>query len=95
MFVFDIEVVDITPQVAQIAQVAYCDPIRLVMRSSLTFSFVIDCMNQALARHAIKPPHTTQTMRRTFEQIARIRTRCSCAKSGASPFSQSDVPAIP
>jgi len=32
-----------------ITQIAYCDPVRLIMRSSLTFNFVTDCMNQALA----------------------------------------------
>ena len=34
--------------VTTIPQLAYCDPVRLVMRSNLTFNFVIDCMNQAL-----------------------------------------------
>jgi len=32
-----------------ITQIAYCDPVRLIMRSNLTFNFVTDCMNQALA----------------------------------------------
>jgi hypothetical protein len=32
-----------------ITQVAYCDPVRLIMRSNLTFNFITDCMNQALA----------------------------------------------
>ena len=32
-----------------IAQLAYCDPVRVTMRSNLTFNFVVDCMNQALA----------------------------------------------
>lgn len=32
-----------------VTQIAYCDPVRLVMRSNLTFNFVTDCMNQALA----------------------------------------------
>ncbi|HEX4240172.1 MAG TPA: hypothetical protein VHZ53_02095 [Steroidobacteraceae bacterium] len=32
-----------------ITQIAYCDPVRLIMRSSLTFNFITDCMNQALA----------------------------------------------
>jgi hypothetical protein len=35
--------------ISTIPQLAYCDPIRLVMRSNLTFNFVMDCMNQALA----------------------------------------------
>lgn len=35
--------------IATISQLAYCDPVRLVMRSNLTFNFVTDCMNQALA----------------------------------------------
>ncbi|HTV85025.1 MAG TPA: hypothetical protein VME63_06455 [Dyella sp.] len=35
--------------ITTIAQLAYCDPIRITMRSSLSFNFVIDCMNQALA----------------------------------------------
>lgn len=35
--------------ITTITQLAYCDPIRLTMRSSLTFNFVTDCMNQALA----------------------------------------------
>lgn len=32
-----------------VTQFAYCDPVRLVMRSNLTFTFVTDCMNQAIA----------------------------------------------
>jgi hypothetical protein len=35
--------------VTTVTQIAYCDPVRLVMRSSLSFDFVCDCMNQALA----------------------------------------------
>jgi hypothetical protein len=35
--------------VTTVTQVAYCDPVRLTMRSNLTFNFVTDCMNQALA----------------------------------------------
>jgi hypothetical protein len=35
--------------VTTITQIAYCDPVRLIMRSNLTFNFVTDCMNQALA----------------------------------------------
>lgn len=35
--------------ITTIPQIAYCDPVRLVMRSHLTFNFVIDCMNQALS----------------------------------------------
>jgi len=35
--------------VTTITQFAYCDPVRLVMRSNLTFNFVTDCMSQALA----------------------------------------------
>ncbi len=35
--------------VTTVTQIAYCDPVRLVMRSNLTFNFVTDCMNQALA----------------------------------------------
>ncbi len=35
--------------VTTITQIAYCDPVRLVMRSNLTFNFVTECMNQALA----------------------------------------------
>jgi len=35
--------------ITTITQLAYCDPIRLTMRSNLTFNFVTDCMNQALA----------------------------------------------
>jgi hypothetical protein len=35
--------------VATVTQIAYCDPVQLVMRSNLTFNFVTDCMNQALA----------------------------------------------
>jgi hypothetical protein len=103
--------------ITTIPQIAYCDPIRLVMRSNLTFNFVIDCMNQSLCwvyfedqlkhlrplglrgaveisflmgaldstdadvkakaesvladvTNAIKPPHTVQTLRYTFTQIA-------------------------
>jgi hypothetical protein len=35
--------------VSTITQIAYCDPVRLTMRSNLSFNFVIDCMGQALA----------------------------------------------
>lgn len=35
--------------ITTITQLAYCDPVRLIMRSSMTFNFVTDCMNQALA----------------------------------------------
>jgi hypothetical protein len=35
--------------ITTITQIAYCDPVRLAMRSNLTFNFIIDCMNQALA----------------------------------------------
>jgi hypothetical protein len=35
--------------ITTISQLAYCDPIRITMRSSLSFNFIIDCMNQALA----------------------------------------------
>jgi hypothetical protein len=35
--------------VTTVPQLAYCDPVRLVMRSNLTFDFVTDCMSQALA----------------------------------------------
>jgi hypothetical protein len=35
--------------ITTVTQLAYCDPVRVVMRSNLTFSFVTDCMNQALA----------------------------------------------
>jgi len=35
--------------VTTVTQIAYCDPVRLVMRSNLSFNFVTDCMNQALA----------------------------------------------
>ncbi|MDN8616288.1 hypothetical protein [Variovorax ginsengisoli] len=35
--------------ITTIPQFAYCDPVRLVMRSNLSFNFVTDCMSQALA----------------------------------------------
>lgn len=35
--------------VTTITQIAYCDPVRLTMRSNLSFNFIIDCQNQALA----------------------------------------------
>jgi hypothetical protein len=35
--------------ITTVTQMAYCDPVRLVMRSNLTFNFVTECMNQALA----------------------------------------------
>jgi hypothetical protein len=35
--------------VSTILQLAYCDPIYLTMRSGMTFSFVTDCVSQALA----------------------------------------------
>jgi hypothetical protein len=35
--------------ITTITQVAYCDPIRISMRSGLSFNFITDCMNQALA----------------------------------------------
>lgn len=34
--------------VTTVTQIAYCDPVRLVMRSNLTFNFVTECMNQAI-----------------------------------------------
>ena len=36
--------------ITTVTQMAYCDPVRVVMRTNLTFNFVIDCMNQSLAR---------------------------------------------
>ncbi len=35
--------------ITTVSQIAYCDPVRLSMRSHLSFNFIIDCMNQALA----------------------------------------------
>jgi hypothetical protein len=35
--------------VTTITQIAFCDPVQLTMRSNLSFYFVTDCMNQALA----------------------------------------------
>jgi hypothetical protein len=35
--------------ITTITQLAYCDPIRITMRSNLTFNVVTDCMSQALA----------------------------------------------
>ena len=35
--------------ITTVTQIAYCDPVRLTMRSNLSFNFVTDCMNQALA----------------------------------------------
>jgi hypothetical protein len=35
--------------ISTVTQVAYCDPVRVTMRSNLSFNFVTDCMNQALA----------------------------------------------
>jgi len=35
--------------VTTISQLAYCDPVRLTMRSNLTFNFVVDAASQALA----------------------------------------------
>ena len=128
--------------ITTVAQVAYCDPIRLVMRSNLTFSFVIDCMNQALAwlyfenqmttlrplglrgaaeiaslvddlNHgdssrrsealatltdvvtAINPPHTVQTMRWTFEQIARDPYTVFLREVWVSPFRDAGDDAAP
>jgi hypothetical protein len=40
--------------ITTITQMAYCDPVDLVLRSNLSFNFVIDCMNQALAWMSIK-----------------------------------------
>lgn len=34
--------------ITTVAQIAYCDPVRVIMRSNLTFNFVMDIMNQAL-----------------------------------------------
>ncbi len=128
--------------ITTVAQVAYCDPIRLVMRSNLTFSFVIDCMNQALAWlyfenqmktlrplglrgaaeiaylvddltsddasvqsealatltdvvKAISPPHTVQTMRWTFEQIAKDPYTVFLREVWVSPFTQPEPALIP
>jgi len=38
----------ISEDIATITQVAYCDPVRLTMRSNLSFNVVTDLMNQAL-----------------------------------------------
>jgi hypothetical protein len=35
--------------ITTVTQIAYCDPVQLTMRSNLTFNFITDCMNQALA----------------------------------------------
>lgn len=35
--------------ITTVTQIAYCDPVRLTMRSNLTFNYVTDCMNSALA----------------------------------------------
>ena len=35
--------------ITTVTQIAYCNPVQLVMRSNLNFNFVTDCMNQALA----------------------------------------------
>lgn len=35
--------------ITTVTQLAYCDPVQLIMRSNLTFNFVTACMNQALA----------------------------------------------
>jgi hypothetical protein len=35
--------------VRTITQTAYCDPVRIAMRSNLSFNFITDCMGQALA----------------------------------------------
>jgi hypothetical protein len=35
--------------ISTVTQVAYCDPVRVTMRSNLSFNFVTDCMSQALA----------------------------------------------
>jgi len=34
--------------VLTVTQIAYCDPVRLTMRSNLSFNFITDCMGQAL-----------------------------------------------
>jgi hypothetical protein len=35
--------------ITTITQIAYCDPVRVTMRSNLTFNFIIGCVNQSLA----------------------------------------------
>jgi hypothetical protein len=35
--------------ISTVTQLAYCDPVRVTMRSNLSFNFVTDCMSQALA----------------------------------------------
>jgi hypothetical protein len=35
--------------ITTVTQLAYCDPVRLTMRSNLGFDFITDCMGQALA----------------------------------------------
>ncbi len=35
--------------ITSVVELAYCDPVRLTMRSNLSFNFVTDCMGQALA----------------------------------------------
>lgn len=122
--------------ITTVTQIAYCDPVRLVMRSNLSFNFVIDCMNQALAwlyfekqmatlrplglrgateiadlidnvdnedqetrkkaedtlqdvTNALKPPHTTNTMRATFDQIAEDPYTVFLRKVWTNPFEDS------
>jgi hypothetical protein len=43
--------------ITTITQLAYCDPVRLTMRSNLTFNFVIDVMSQALAWLYLEDKH--------------------------------------
>ena len=39
----------INEDITTVTQLAYCDPVQMIMRSNLTFNFVTTCMNQALA----------------------------------------------
>jgi hypothetical protein len=66
---FDIE------GITTITQIAYCDPVRLIMRSSMTFNFVTDCMNQALAWMYLQ---TDLDAIRALGMRGAVEIRCLC-----------------
>jgi hypothetical protein len=61
--------------ITSITQIAYCDPVRLIMRSSMTFNFVTDCMNQALAWMYLQTDLDTI---RSLGMRGAVEIRCLC-----------------
>jgi hypothetical protein len=77
--------------ISTITQIAYCDPVRLIMRSGMTFNFVTDCMNQALAWMYLQ---TDLDAIRSLGMRGAVEIRCLCLElddtAATDPASQAD-----